>query len=195
MSIKPTKRELSARETKERIIDAAERLFYKFGFETTSVKEVAAEAGVTTGALYYHFKNKGDLVRAIFNRHDLHFGELGKRFSTSETPLKDLVYFLSEYMVNRVEADGIEFTRQRIFNFFRFDATSGFDATLLIIIRRGIELNCFKSGYTEEELLDCLSAVHRGAVYQYCVSATPVDLRKLISQRLHLTLDGVALEK
>lgn len=195
MSIKPTKRDLSSQRTRELIIDAAEKLFYQYGFETTSVKEVATEAGVTTGALYYHFKNKGDLVRAIFGRHDLNFEKLSASFAQSDKPLDDIVFFLADFMVDRIEEDGIDFTRQRIFNFFRFDTTTGFDDTLRTIIRRGIELGCFNAEYSEDDLYDCLSAVHRGAVYQFSVSADPVDLRDLISRRLHMTLKGLSSTK
>lgn len=52
-------------ETRRRLIDAAARVFALRGFHGAGVDEVAAEAGVTTGALYWHFRSKDDLFLAL----------------------------------------------------------------------------------------------------------------------------------
>lgn len=52
-------------ETRRRLIDAAARVFARRGFHGAGVDEVAAEAGVTTGALYWHFASKDDLFLAL----------------------------------------------------------------------------------------------------------------------------------
>jgi AcrR family transcriptional regulator len=54
--------------TKERILDAAERLFAQFGFEATSLRAITAEAGVNLGAVNYHFQSKEALVHAVVGR-------------------------------------------------------------------------------------------------------------------------------
>ncbi|MEA2059080.1 MAG: TetR family transcriptional regulator [Thermodesulfobacteriota bacterium] len=50
-----------AEKTRLSLIDAALVLFYEKGFARTSLKEIADQAGVTRGAVYWHFKNKNDL--------------------------------------------------------------------------------------------------------------------------------------
>jgi TetR/AcrR family transcriptional regulator, acrAB operon repressor len=57
--------------TREGLIDAAEVVFCKYGVTRTSLAEVAAEAGVTRGAVYWHFKNKADLFKAMCARATL----------------------------------------------------------------------------------------------------------------------------
>ncbi|MBL8567964.1 MAG: TetR family transcriptional regulator [Phreatobacter sp.] len=54
--------------SKEEILDAAERLFAKFGFDGTSMREIAQEAGVAQALLHYHFKTKEGLFEAMFSR-------------------------------------------------------------------------------------------------------------------------------
>jgi len=54
-----------ALETRERIIDAATDVFYDKGVSNTSLNDVAQAAGVTRGAIYWHFKNKADLFDAV----------------------------------------------------------------------------------------------------------------------------------
>src|ERR671910_3594384 len=55
-------------ETKEKILDAAERLFAAHGFAGTSLRSVTKEAGVNLAAVHYHFGNKEDLLRAVLGR-------------------------------------------------------------------------------------------------------------------------------
>jgi TetR/AcrR family acrAB operon transcriptional repressor len=54
--------------TRERLLDAAERVFVEHGVARTSLTEVAAAAGVTRGAVYWHFKDKADLLAAVCER-------------------------------------------------------------------------------------------------------------------------------
>jgi AcrR family transcriptional regulator len=53
---------------KERILDVAARHFSAHGFDATSLEDVAAEAGVTKPAIYYHFKDKLDLYESVLTR-------------------------------------------------------------------------------------------------------------------------------
>lgn len=59
-----------AEETRNRILDGALRLFRERGFEETTMRDVAAEAGVATGAAYYYYRSKQDLVLAFYLRTD-----------------------------------------------------------------------------------------------------------------------------
>lgn len=59
-----------AEETRDRILDAALRLFRERGFEKATMRDVAEEAGVATGAAYYYFRSKEDLVMAFYLRTD-----------------------------------------------------------------------------------------------------------------------------
>jgi len=54
--------------TKDRILDAAERLFAKDGIEATSLRAITAEAGVNLAAVNYHFQSKDALIRAVIAR-------------------------------------------------------------------------------------------------------------------------------
>jgi AcrR family transcriptional regulator len=56
--------------TRERIVSAANRLFYREGIRAVSVDAVAEEAGITKRSLYYHFKSKDDLVAAYLDYRD-----------------------------------------------------------------------------------------------------------------------------
>ena len=70
-----TRKDLMARRTKEdaqatrtALLDAAERVFQQRGVSRTSLNEIAQAAGVTRGALYWHFKDKAALFNAMMER-------------------------------------------------------------------------------------------------------------------------------
>src|SRR5258706_13378855 len=54
--------------TREKILEAALRLFRKRGFERTTMRDVAKAAGVAVGAAYYYFPSKDALVLAYYDR-------------------------------------------------------------------------------------------------------------------------------
>ncbi len=57
-----------ALETRNQILDTAERVFSAKGVSRTSLADVADAAGVTRGAIYWHFKNKADVFQAMIER-------------------------------------------------------------------------------------------------------------------------------
>jgi AcrR family transcriptional regulator len=55
-------------DSRERILDAAERLFAEKGVTTASLREIGARARANPGSIYFHWKTKGELVRDVFRR-------------------------------------------------------------------------------------------------------------------------------
>lgn len=66
MSTIAKKRAAQAAGTRSQLLAVGRRLFAERGFAGTSTEEIVAQAGVTRGALYYHFRDKQDLFRAVF---------------------------------------------------------------------------------------------------------------------------------
>lgn len=58
----------SGKDTRDRLLDAAERRFAATGFAATSLRAVTGEAGVNVAAAHYHFGSKSELLRAVFAR-------------------------------------------------------------------------------------------------------------------------------
>ena len=57
-----------AAERRNEILDVAERLFCTNGYDNTSTNDILAEIGIARGTLYYHFKNKEDILDAMIDR-------------------------------------------------------------------------------------------------------------------------------
>lgn len=84
----------SPHETRERIIQSAIRVFGQKGFQKASLDEVAADAGLTKGAIYWHFKSKNDLF----------FAMLDYRFQQDTGPLRGDVDMLISQRKNPDQA-------------------------------------------------------------------------------------------
>lgn len=102
--VRKTKEE--ALETREKILDAAEQVFQERGVGHTSLAEIASAAGVTRGAIYWHFANKVDLfdamVQRIFAPMEAKLAELQQ--AAADNPL-DMLRALTAYFVDRVAHD------------------------------------------------------------------------------------------
>lgn len=76
-------------ETREKLLESAMAEFSENGYMKASLRKICADAGVTTGALYFFFKNKNDLFKAIVDE-----------------PLKELCRLLTEhYMQDAQDMD------------------------------------------------------------------------------------------
>lgn len=91
-----------AQQTRGRILDAASRLFYLNGYNATGLDKIIAEAGVTKGNFYYHFKTKEALAAATVEWHKVEAYQalqLGPTFP-GERPMA-ILYRVLERMVER----------------------------------------------------------------------------------------------
>jgi len=81
-----------AEKTRDALLDAAETVFYARGVSRTSLEQVAAAAGVTRGAVYWHFKDKLELCAAMTDRVFLPHEDMLKQLNAQKTttPLNDL---------------------------------------------------------------------------------------------------------
>lgn len=179
---------------KTKIIDTAEALFHEYDFDTVSVKDIAARVGVTTGALYHHFRSKEDILEEIGRRHTTQFEKLCQEYEHSTAPLQDLRTLLTGIMVRRVQEDGMVFTRYRVQKIMRFNRDAGLPRCVRILVRKGVELGELRAEIPQEDQIDLLLSVYRGAVYQYSISEAPLDLEKTVARRLELTLGGLLRE-
>ncbi len=65
----PIKRIRTPKQTRELILDTALKLLNDLSTLAVSTNMIAEEAGLSVGNLYYHFKDRGEIVRALFDRN------------------------------------------------------------------------------------------------------------------------------
>src|SRR5882762_8839730 len=82
--VRRTKEEAQA--TRNHILDTAEMVFQQHGVSRTTLQQIAAAAGVTRGAIYWHFRDKAELFNAMMERVTL---PLEQDVKASDDPMLD----------------------------------------------------------------------------------------------------------
>ena len=87
---------MASEQVKERLLDAAEKLFTEKGYDRTNVRDLTTEAGCNIAAVNYHFGGKDKLYVEMFRRHQRNLIEAQheniKRIMAMENPtLEDLI--------------------------------------------------------------------------------------------------------
>jgi TetR/AcrR family fatty acid metabolism transcriptional regulator len=89
---------------RERILDAAEKVFAAQGFFAAKVADVAREAGVADGTIYLYFKNKDDLLVSLFEaRMEIVNRTLEEAVASATSPRAQLTAFVRAYLALVVE--------------------------------------------------------------------------------------------
>ncbi|GAF65191.1 putative transcriptional regulator [Bacillus sp. TS-2] len=92
---------MSDKDKRQRLIDAAYKVFSNKGYSNASIKDIAQEAGITSGLVHYYFKNKEDLLLSVQN-------DIQKRYHNQYEDKKESVLNPLEVMSeikSRVEKD------------------------------------------------------------------------------------------
>jgi TetR/AcrR family transcriptional regulator, acrAB operon repressor len=109
-----------ARKTKEdtalthaALLNAAEQVFFDKGVTKTTLADIAAAAGMTRGAIYWHFEDKGALLKAMFERAVLPMETMLSELSacTACDPLEVLRHFCVHSLTTLAESP----RQQRVF--------------------------------------------------------------------------------
>lgn len=144
-----------AQETRSQIIQAAEVCFHKKGISRTSLAEIAAAAGVTRGAIYWHFEDKTEVLAALLETAHMPLQPLGEASRNEGEPdplgrLRELIVTIFERValdpairrINEIIFHKCEYTdemcglRQRIQN-FRSLCDQNIESALRLAMARG----------------------------------------------------------
>ena len=83
--------ETREKNTKERILEEALKLFSQSGYMGTSMNDIAAELGVTKAALYKHYKSKQEILESIVERMNQMDAERAKKYEMPEGNMAEVI--------------------------------------------------------------------------------------------------------
>jgi TetR/AcrR family transcriptional regulator, transcriptional repressor for nem operon len=90
------------RTTREQIVEAADRLFYRQGYARTSFSDIAGVVRISRGNFYFHFKSKDEILDAVVERRLAETGRMLQRFEADgEGPQHRIRSFIDILVVNR----------------------------------------------------------------------------------------------
>jgi len=84
---------------RERILKTARQLLPRYGYNGISIRAIAEKAKLTTGAIYFHFKDKMDIYKTIcFEAIDILVGNFRARMESRKTPSQKLISIYDSYI-------------------------------------------------------------------------------------------------
>ncbi len=86
----------ASRNTKNKIVSTAWSLFYKYGFDNTTIEDIVYESGTSRGSFYHYFSSKDELLNTLSDLFDSKYEELSKTLSDDMSALEKLLYMNKE---------------------------------------------------------------------------------------------------
>jgi TetR/AcrR family acrAB operon transcriptional repressor len=143
-----------ALETRQHILDVALRLFSEQGVSSTSLADIAQAAGVTRGAIYWHFKNKSELFSEIWELSESSISDLETEYR-AKFPA-DPLSVLREILVYVLEATVIEERRRLMMEIIFHKCEFVGEMAVVQQAQRNLCLESYDR--IEQTLKDCIDA-------------------------------------
>ncbi len=90
--------------TRDRIVEAADQLFYRQGYEHTSFSDIADAVGISRGNFYYYFKTKDEILDAVIDVRLADTGNMLERWEIEgEHPADRIRSFIHILIANRAK--------------------------------------------------------------------------------------------
>ena len=146
-----------ADERKNEILNAANELFARKGFDATTISDIIEKVGVARGTVYYHFKSKEDVLDALIERTNMELLTAAKKVADDKSiPVQDR-FFQALRAMNAEDEAGILEQMHRPQNALMHQKSReaflvGATPILAEIIRDGIEENVFNTPFPYESV-------------------------------------------
>lgn len=146
---------------REQIADAALAIVVEHGLGAVTVRRVAEAVGISAAALYRHYKNKADILRAVLEEHnEIHMANIRKAKTAAGPPLEALhtLYLTVMKLVERYRAlplvflsDVLQFEEKRLKK-LKMEHHRATREALVELIARGQQYGDIRSDIRAEEL-------------------------------------------
>jgi AcrR family transcriptional regulator len=189
---------------KSQILDAAASVFARLGFSQARMDDIAAEAGLSKGALYLYYKSKDAIIFAIlrmFFAHALH--NLGGLRGSSD-PVADQLLALMRYVAR--ETERMAPLRPVAFEFYAIaarhagvrdyfkDYFARFRDILAAIIQQGVDRGEFRPTVDAQTAAITVSSLLEGLALLWMVDPEAVQPGRHGEQAMRLLLEGLRAE-
>jgi AcrR family transcriptional regulator len=185
---------------KHQILNAAEKVFTKKGFDLTRMDDIAEETGLSKGTLYLYFKSKDDLIIAILDRiFQGVFKQLDARKDNKSSATDAISQFTEEAirdykLMLRLMPVAYEFLalafRNRTVQKALKQYFHHYMEALVPIIQRGIDSGEFRPMDAQEAAI-AAGAIYEGTVLLWVYDNSIIDVEHHIRSSIKLLLEGI----
>jgi AcrR family transcriptional regulator len=187
-------------ERKTQILEAAETIIAAKGITSARMDDIAAETGLSKGTLYLYFKNKGELVAALFERIFRGvLSQIAKRNDAQESATEAIMNFteaaIRDYLrMLKILPIAYDFLALAFRNSVIQKALKGyfrkFTDTMVPIIRNGVDSGEFRAINPEDTAI-AMGAIYEGTLLLWIYDRASVDIERHIRSGILLLLEGM----
>ena len=188
----------STNNTKSKIVTAAWKLFYKHGYENTTVDDIVEESQTSKGSFYHYFESKDDLLGSLSYLFDEKYNELEEKMDPEMDPLEKLLMMNQELFLmieNTVSVSLLSrlFSTQLITKGEKhlLDPDRTYYKLLRQIAMDGKEKGMFRDDLTVNDITKAYAVYERAIMYDWCISSGNYSICQYSKSMLPLFLSGM----
>lgn len=166
----------NTRNTRGRIISAAWKLFYQYGYEETTIEDIIMESHTSRGSFYHYFDGKDALVGTLAYLFDEKYEQLSRTLDPEQNAVDTLVYLnhelfdmiensISRDMLSRLLSTQLIATGER----HLLDNDRLYFRLLRQIVAAGMEKGQFRQGLSQSEIIKIYALWERALLYDWCL--------------------------
>jgi len=192
----------SARNTRGRIIEAAWQLFYRQGYDDTTVEEIIQESGTSRGSFYHYFEGKDALLSSLSYLFDEKYEQLMDTIDPDMDRFEQLMYLnreLFSMIENRISLDLLArlYSSQLITRGDKhlMDHNRTYYKLLRHIVLEGQQRGELRDDVTANEVVRAYALCERALIYDWCLSNGDYSLVQYGKTMMPMFLAGFRLSR
>jgi len=185
-------------ETKGRIVSAAWKLFYQYGYNNTTIDDIVEESNTSKGSFYHYFSSKDDLMGSPSYLFDEKYEELAETMDPSLSPVDKLITMNRELFLMIENTVSVSMLSQ----LFAAQLTSMSekhlldpDRTYYKLLRQiaieGQAQGLFRDDLSVNDITKSYALFERGMMYDWCISSGNYSLCQYSEKMLPLFIAGL----
>ena len=146
--------------TKEKILEEALKLFAKSGYMGTSMNDIASQLGVTKAALYKHYSSKQEILNSIIERMNQMDRERSKEYEMPEGEMEEVIEGYKTIALEKIK----QYTKVQFLHWTEEEFSSCFRKMLTLEQYRDPEMSRLYQHYLSEGPLQYMETIFSGIV-------------------------------
>ena len=192
----------NTRNTRGKIIDVAWQLFYRQGYDDTTVEEIIEASGTSRGSFYHYFQGKDALLSTLADVFDRKYEELTETLDPNQDRFEQLMYLNRELFAmleNSISLDLAArlYSSQLITRRDKslMDRNRTYYRLLRQIALQGQERGELRGDVTANEIVRAYALCERALIYDWCLSGGDYSLTQYSRTMMPMFLQGFRIEK
>lgn len=185
-------------QTKSRIVTAAWQLFYKYGYDNTTIDDIVEASNTSKGSFYHYFESKDALLGSLSVLFDEKYDEIMEDVDAVGGPLEKLVYMNRELFLMIENTVSVTllcrlFSTQLVTKGERhlLEPERTYYKLLRQITIEGQEAGLFRDDLSINDITKAYAMFERGMMYDWCLSSGNYSLCQYSQQVLPLFLKAL----